>query len=195
MTTIRKFLASRYFLWILLYLPFASLAWGFTTGEIYYGEMLHASGEFSARLLMVALAATPLRLLFPTRAWTRWLLANRRYFGVASFAYALLHTLVYLDKQETFSVIFEDALGLEMWTAWLALLIFALLALTSNDRSVRALKTAWKRLHRWVYLAALLAFLHWIFIAFDFVPGLVHLLILLAIESLRLVKWRRQTAV
>jgi hypothetical protein len=41
-----------------------------------------------------------------------------------------------------------------------------------------------------VYLAALLSFMHWIFIAFDFVPGLIHFLILLALETYRL--WKRR---
>jgi hypothetical protein len=46
-----------------------------------------------------------------------------------------------------------------------------------------------------VHVAAVMVFLHWIFIAFDFVPGLIHLMILVAIESVRMIKLRRQPAV
>jgi sulfoxide reductase heme-binding subunit YedZ len=193
MPIVKKILGSRYLLWLLLYAPSVSLVAGFVNGTIYYGEILHASGEFSARLLLLTLAAAPLSMLFPRRAWTQWLVAKRRYFGVATFVYGLLHTVIYVNKQGSAAVIMGEALQFEMWTAWLAFLIFVPLALTSNDQSVRLLKSGWKKLHRWVHVAAV--FLHWIFIAFDFVPGLIHLMILVAIESVRMIKLRRQPAV
>ena len=61
----------------------------YMTGGLYYGEFIHATGDFSARLLIITLAVTPLRLMFPKSRWTTWLLQSRRYFGVAAFAYAL----------------------------------------------------------------------------------------------------------
>jgi len=36
----------------------------------------------------------------------------------------------------------------------------------------------------------LLTFMHWIFVAFSFVPGLMHFLLLLALESYRI--WKRR---
>jgi sulfoxide reductase heme-binding subunit YedZ len=191
MAVIRQFFSSRYFLWLLLAVPSCYLCTGFIRGTLFYGEVLHATGELSARLILVALAATPLRLSFPQRRLPQWLAANRRYFGVASFAYALLHTAVYLNKQETMAAVIQDGLIFEMWTAWLSLVLLLLLAVTSNDRSVRWLKAGWKKLHRWVYVAAILAFVHWIFIAFNFIPGLIHLLILVALESVRVIKSRK----
>ncbi len=155
-------------------------------GGMFYGEVLHESGVLSARLLMLSLAITPLRMLFARARWPTWLLQRRRWFGVASFAYALQHTVIYLDKKADWPAILADGLLLEMWTGWLALGILMLLALSSNDLSVRLMKRAWKRLHRWVYAAAVLAFAHWIFIAFNFVPALVHLLILAGLEWFRL---------
>ncbi len=184
MTTIRKLIGSRAFIWLVLAAPFVYLCYGFLREQIYYGEMLHASGELSVRLLMLALAVTPARILFPKAAWARWLVTQRRYIGVASFLYAALHTLVYLDKQDLASII-EDSLGIEMWTGWLALLVFLLLAVTSNDRAVAWLKRRWKALHRLVYLATALTFIHWIFSAFDIVPAIVHLAVIVALESSR----------
>lgn len=185
MTTIRKLLSSRAFVWLVLAAPFVYLSHGFLREQIYYGEMLHASGELSVRLLMLALAVTPARRLFPKARWPRWLVAQRRYFGVASFMYAALHTLVYLDKQDLASIL-EDSLAFEMWTGWLALLIFLLLAVTSNDRAVAWLKRRWKTLHRLVYVATALTFLHWIFSAFDVMPAIAHLVVVVALESIRL---------
>lgn len=182
--------AGRYVLWLVLAAPFAWIGYGYASGGLFYGEVLHLSGEFAARLLILTLAVTPLRLLWPRAGWTRWLVAVRRYFGVAAFAYAMLHTVVYIDRKQSLALIVDEARDFSMWTGWVALLIFFALAVTSNDYAVRAMRRAWKKLHRWVYAAALLTFLHWIFAAFDYVPGVIHLLVLLLLESIRLWKSR-----
>jgi sulfoxide reductase heme-binding subunit YedZ len=126
---------------------------------------------------MAGLAITPLRLFFADSKWPGWLLSRRRYFGVATFMYAALHTAVYLDRKIGSGLILQEARDLSMWTGWLAMAIFVPLALTSNDASLRWLKRKWKRLHRWI--------------AFSFVPGLIHLGILLVLETYRIWKHRR----
>jgi sulfoxide reductase heme-binding subunit YedZ len=187
---IKSTLNSRYFLWIILALPFVWLVNAYRMGDLFYGEVIHVSGELSARLLILTLAVTPLRLMFANARWPIWLLHRRRYFGVASFLYALLHTMVYLQKKAGLALVLQEGANFDMWSGWLAFCIFLLLAITSNDASVRRLQRTWKKLHRWVYLAALLSFMHWIFIAFDFVPGLIHFLFLLSLETYRL--WKRR---
>ena len=72
-----------------------------------------------------------------------------------------------------------------IWTGWLAFLIFIPLAITSNDRSQRWLKSTWKKLQRWVYPAAVLTLLHWIFVHNDIGPALVHFVPLAALELFR----------
>jgi sulfoxide reductase heme-binding subunit YedZ len=183
-------LNHRLFIWALLALPMVVLAVAYLQGQMFYGEVVHESGLLSARLLILTLAITPLRMLFPRARWPLWFRKRRRWFGVASFAYALQHTVIYLDKKADWSVIVADAMLFEMWTGWLSLGILMLLALSSNDFFVRLMMRSWKRLHRWVYAAAVLAFVHWVFIAFDFVPALVHLVILVGLESYRLVRLR-----
>ncbi|MGL6043941.1 MAG: hypothetical protein ACRC1J_08460, partial [Sandaracinobacteroides sp.] len=59
-------------------------------------ELLHPTGELSARLLIAALVLTPLLQLFPASAVLRWLVRNRRALGVAAFGYAVLHTALYI---------------------------------------------------------------------------------------------------
>jgi len=186
----KKILNSRYFLWLVLALPLAWLGNGLRTGDSYYGEFIHHSGEWSARLLLLSLAITPLRLYFSESTWPNWLLQRRRYFGIAAFLFAVAHTLVYLDRKIGSGLLLQEAAEFSMWTGWLALAIFTPLFLTSNDASVRRLSRRWKKLHRWVYLAALATFMHWIFVAFDFVPGLMHFLLLLALETYRI--WKRR---
>jgi sulfoxide reductase heme-binding subunit YedZ len=170
---------------VLLALPWALLAIGYASGRLFYGELIHASGEWSIWTLMLALAVTPLRRVFPRQRWTAWLVPRRRYFGVASFAYASLHAAVYVVRQGDWPKILEQAMEAGILTGWLAFALFVPLALTSNDASVRRLGPAWKRLHRAVYAAAALSFTHWILVAFDPTPAFVYLGVLVAIESSR----------
>lgn len=184
-------LRSRYFLFLLLAAPFVVMSVRYGIGSLFYGEVIHASGEFSIRLMMLAMAATPLMLLYPGKSVPRWLLKNRRYLGVASFAYAALHTVVYLDKTGFLVDVLADAALLEYATGWLATLLMALLAITSNDASVRWLKRRWKSLHRGVYFAAVAAFLHWVLVAFNPLPAFLHIAILAGLETYRVWKLGR----
>lgn len=186
---------SRYFLWTLLGLPFVFIVAAYSAGDMFYGEVLHSTGEISARLMIIAMAATPLLLMFSGRAFPRWLMKNRRYFGVASFAYAALHTIVYLQRLQLLPDILADAAIPEYWSGWVALLIFLVLAATSNDRSRRSLKRAWKKLHRFIYLGAALMFVHWVLIAFNRGPAIAHLAFLAALEAYRLWKLRRNSSI
>ena len=73
-------------------------------------------------------------------------------------------------------------------TPLVAMLIFTALAVTSNNTSVRKLGKRWKVLHRFVYAAAILTFLHWILLAFDPLQGYIHAGVLIVIQSLRWLK-------
>lgn len=183
-------LRSRYLLWIVLAVPAALMLNGYWRETLVYGEVVHASGETAARLLIVTMAATPLCLMFPGAWLPRWLLANRRYLGVASFAYALLHTVTYLGRKGELGVIVEEALEVGMATGWVAMVPMLLLAVTSNDAAVRRLRKAWKRLHRWVYAAAVLTYLHWVLSAFDPTGASIHFGALALLEGYRVWKVR-----
>jgi sulfoxide reductase heme-binding subunit YedZ len=178
----------RFVLWLLLASPCVIMIVRYMTGDLYYGEFIHVTGEFSARLLMITLAATPLRLMFPKARWTTWLLQNRRYFGVATFSYAAPHLLAYLWKLASVAKIIEEGAEPGMWTGWIALVIFLALAVTSNNASVRKLGQRWKTLHRLVYLAAILTFVHWVLVAFDPLAGLLHAGVIVALETYRVVR-------
>ena len=183
----RKF-NTRYILWLVLAAPWVIMTVRYMTGGLYYGEFIHATGEFSARLLIITLAVTPLRLMFPRSRWTIWLLQNRRYFGVAAFAYAVPHLVAYLWKLASVAKVLEEGAEPGMWTGWIALIIFLALAITSNNFSTRKLGQRWKTLHRLVYLAAILTFVHWVLVAFDPMSGLVHAGVLIALETYRVLK-------
>jgi sulfoxide reductase heme-binding subunit YedZ len=80
----------------------------------------------------------------------------------------------------------EDLGRPDILVGWLALALFIPLAATSNDFATRALKRSWKRLHRLVYPAAVLTFLHWVLAAYDPTTAYIHVGVLAAIELLRI---------
>src|SRR5690606_35829760 len=170
-------------LWFLLSLPGIVMMFDYLRGATFYGEVLHSTGELAARLLIVTLAITPVRALFPRARWLSWLARRRRSFGDAVFGYAALHAGVHLARLADCERILGEALTAEMATGWAAFAILIALAVTSNDASVRRVKRKWRWLHRTVYAAALLTFAHWALAAFDPVPAYVHLGVLLAVES------------
>ena len=186
--------ASRALLWLVLALPGLWILWRWAaTPEAYgFGHAIGDSGDWAAWLLMLTLAVTPLRLLFRGRKWTNWLMRRRRDIAVASFAYAAGHTVIYLADKASLEIVLAE-LGLpELLTGWIALALFVPLAATSNNVSVRALKRSWKRLHRLVYPAAILTFLHWVLTAYDPTTAYIHAGILAAIEIVRIALQRRQ---
>lgn len=185
---------SRPLLWLILALPglWTLYRWA-ATPELYgYGHAIGDSGKWAAWLLMATLAVTPLRLLFRRQGWTAWLVRRRRDLGVASFAYAAGHTVVYLVRKASPDIVLAELSAPYILAGWIALALFVPLAVTSNDIAVRTLKRSWKRLHRLVYPAAILTFLHWVLSAFDSATAWIHVAILATIELARIaMQWRR----
>jgi methionine sulfoxide reductase heme-binding subunit len=110
---------------------------------------------------IATLLPTNLRIVFPqTKKETipKWLLKNRRIIGITSFCLALGHAYLLVIKRDfdffdpsTFWVYIQ---GVSTF------IIFTLLAITSNDWSMRRLKKNWKRLHSLTYLAMFLLTWH-----------------------------------
>ena len=148
-------------------------------------DMLHPTGEWSARLMIVAMMLSPMVSLLGHRPWLTWMVQRRRSLGVAAFAYAVLHLIFYVIDMGNLEDVFAEFWALGIWTGWAAMLVFVPLAVTSNDASMRALKAGWKRLQRLVYPAALLVLVHWIFIHNNLVPALVHFMPLMLLIAAR----------
>lgn len=181
-------------LWLILALPgIAILSRSVATPTAYgYGHALADTGDWSVWLLMATLAVTPLRLAFGGHRWVKWLARHRRDLGVASFAYAAAHTAIYLWRKGSTARVLGELGDIYIALGWTALALFAPLAITSNDIAVRLLRRSWQRLHRLVYPAAVLAFLHWALSAFDPTTAMIHIGIMVAIEVWRVALQRRQ---
>ena len=160
-----KIINSVPLLWVLLALPSLPMVVDLPEQQRYYPELMHETGILSVQLLALTIAVSPFNYLAryfdKLRPVAKWLMKRRRYFGVASFAYALLHLIFYVRETGDLTEVLLEGLDIELATGWIAFLIFLALAATSNDASLRKLGASWNRLHRLVYLAIILIFAHW----------------------------------
>jgi len=152
--------------WLLCLVPAALLAYDAYTGGLGVNpieEVTHRTGRWALILLLVTLTVTPFRRL------TGWHQAVqlRRTLGLFAFAYAVLHFLTYivLDQFFAFGIIIEDIVERPYITVGVAAFLLLIpLAATSTTRAIRRLGRNWGRLHRLVYLAAILAVLHFLWL-------------------------------
>jgi sulfoxide reductase heme-binding subunit YedZ len=150
--------------------------------------VLNRLGFWTLTLLTASLAATPAHDLLGLS----WPVRLRRMLGLFAFSYATLHLCWYVGVDQFFDleVLARDVAKRKFmavgFTAWLLLVP---LAVTSTDAWVRRLGFArWKRLHRLVYVAALLGVVHFVWrVKADLRRPAVFLVVLGALLLARLV--------
>jgi methionine sulfoxide reductase heme-binding subunit len=155
-------------LWLLVHLallaPAILLIWDFAGGRLTADPIQAATlrtGKTALSLLVLCLACTPVY----TATGFRQLLSLRRTLGLYAFAYAALHVtiFVWLDYGLDASLMREAVLEKPYALAGLAaFLLLVPLAITSTWGWRRRLGPAWTALHRAVYVAALLAAVHFL---------------------------------
>jgi len=121
------------------------------------------TGQTALVLLVLSLSITPLYTAFTIKE----LLPLRRRLGLYAFFYAMLHFLIFVgldygfDPELLKEAIFEKRYALVGFAAFLILLP---LAVTSTKGWMRRLGKRWKALHRWVYVAAVLVIVHYVWL-------------------------------
>lgn len=188
--SIKPILSSRYFLWLLLAvlgaLLLVDMIGEYPFGRRAFKELMHDSGEMAARLMIIALLVSPLKLVFPNSRFIQWLARQRRAFGVAAFSFAALHLLVYV-LFKSFPAMLNDLNETRIWAGWLAFIIFIPLAATSSNWAVRKIGgRVWQKLHRLVYVAAVAVAIHWLLANGGLGPTIVHFTPLALLEAYRL---------
>lgn len=151
---------------VLCLLPLASLmrrAFGFgdsSLGADPVAQLLHELGSWGLKFLLLTLAITPLRTMLKMP----WLIGFRRMLGLYAFFYVLLHFLTWLilDRGLFWPGVLED-LGKRPFITigFLALVLLIPLALTSTHAMMRRLGGRWQKLHRLVYVVAILGVWHY----------------------------------
>jgi sulfoxide reductase heme-binding subunit YedZ len=184
----RSIINSKYIFWVLLSVPAILLLSAYVSGKIDSMEILHPTGEWAARLMIIAVMLSPMLSVFGPRRWINWLISRRRAIGVASFCYALLHLAFYVIDMGGLDDILAEWLAPGIWTGWAAFLFLIPVALTSNMAAMRALKEGWKRVQRLVYPAAILTMLHWIWVHNGYAGAFVHFLPLALLLIARYIK-------
>jgi sulfoxide reductase heme-binding subunit YedZ len=122
-------------------------------------EALHFTGTWTIRFLIATLAVTPLRVL---GKWPK-LIGIRRYLGLTTFAYAVLHFSLFVVDQH-FNLIrvgTEIALRIYLLIGFTALVSLCILAATSTDASIKRLGAEkWTKLHKIIFFLTPLAVIH-----------------------------------
>jgi sulfoxide reductase heme-binding subunit YedZ len=177
--------------------PLAWLAWQYYHGVFWVNpiqDITLRTGKAALVLLVLTLACTPVNTLF---GW-RPALKIRRWLGLYTFGYAAIHFTIFvwldygLDPQLLREAIFEKRFALVGFAAGLLMLP---LAITSTRGWQRRMGQRWKKLHRLVYLTAILAVIHYLWLVkADIRPPLIFGAI---IGLLFLMRWKpvRQTLV
>ena len=161
-------------LWAVLAIPAAMMLHGWTLRGALPMDLLHPSGEWSLRLMVLAMLPGPLADAFGRGRFLRGWLAARRNLGVAAFLYGVLHLIFYGIDMGTLAAILDEALLPAIWTGWVSFFLMLALAATSFDAAMRALGRRWKMLQRAVYAALLLALAHWYLLDGAWPPVLIH---------------------
>jgi len=165
---LRRIVWSKVLLFAVCLAPLAMLAWdvwralagdlealGADPGE----AIVHHLGEWGIRLLLATLAVSSIARLTGRPSLIRY----RRMVGLFAFVYVALHFSAYfgiLAGAELAALLGDLSERPYIIAGGGALLILIPLALTSTRAAQRRLRHNWRRLHRLVYVAAVLAVLH-----------------------------------
>ena len=194
-----KQIAVRVGVFIACLVPFLQLVWAAGAGSLGPDPaeaIMHSTGEWSLRMLVLTL------LIAPLRQYWKWpvLFKLRRMLGLYTFFYATVHLVSFAHFYVgwTAAILLEELIERPYITAgFVAWLVMVPLAVTSTRGMQRALGRSWLRLHQLIYLTAVLGCLHLIWQArSDITEAVVYTVIVLLLLGWRLRRWRlrRSTA-
>ncbi len=146
--------------------PLALLVWDYTQDQLSVNpiqDITFRTGRTALALLVLSLACTPANTLFGFKR----ALTVRRALGLYAFLYAGLHFLTFIGLDYGFDLSLIGATIAEkryVLVGFAAFLLLLPLALTSTKGWMKRLGKRWKLLHRSVYLAGLLAVVHFVWL-------------------------------
>jgi sulfoxide reductase heme-binding subunit YedZ len=182
-------------LWAACLAPFVWLfvrAAGFagTLGANPVEEILEVCGKTGINLLMLTLCITPLRRSLGINR----LISFRRLLGLFAFSYLVLHFLSYavLDLGLDWGTLLEDIAERPYVTVgFTGLVLLVPLAATSTQALQRRMGRKWAKLHRLVYVVAVLGVVHyWWQVKLDTAEPLLYAILLAALFAARLMNYR-----
>ena len=127
-------------------------------------EITHFTGEWTLIFICLTLAMSPLKRFTNFNFWIK----IRRMLGLFVFFYASLHLLTYVGIDYRFSLqpIFDDVVKKKyIFVGFAAWILLIPLTITSSQKMMFLLKQNWKKLHRLIYVIAILGSLHFIWLS------------------------------
>ncbi len=156
---------------------------------------LHTTGSLALGFLVLTLAITPLRRL------TGWksIVEYRRPLGLVAFFYGLAHIAVYVgyDQGWNWQAAWEEVYQRRyLQLGGLAILMLLPLALTSSAWWIQRLGfRRWKRLHRLIYPATILALAHyWLQSKSGLSWQIGFIAVVVCLMLFRVIDWRKNSA-
>ncbi|MFA5929841.1 MAG: ferric reductase-like transmembrane domain-containing protein [Candidatus Micrarchaeia archaeon] len=139
-------------------------------------DTANAFGFLAFSAISLALAASPVRALFPAWKYNAAYYRARRALGVSGFVFAFLHYFIqpflFYKGDVAFFLSAAGEAGTWLWVGVAALAMLFLLAATSTDYAVRKMGKRWFTLQKLTYLVYPIIILHASQIGFDFGRGL-----------------------
>ena len=144
------------------FIPGAVLAFWWANGMLGgrpVTEVIHGTGDWAIRYLLISLAITPAARVLN---WPRLLLV-RRIVGLTALAYALAHLTLFVVDQNFHLVVAATEIVRRFYLTigFAVLLGLGVLGVTSTNGWVQRLGRWWKRLHRAIYVLGAIALLHY----------------------------------
>ena len=127
-------------------------------------EITHFTGEWTLIFICLTLSMSPLQKFTNLNYWIK----IRRMLGLFVFFYASLHFLTYvgIDYRFNWQPIFDDVVKKKyIFVGFAAWILLIPLTITSSKKMVLLLKQNWKKLHRLIYVIAILGSLHFIWLS------------------------------
>ena len=127
-------------------------------------EITHFTGEWTLIFLCLTLSMSPLKRLTNLSVWVSF----RRTLGLFVFFYTSLHLLTYvgIDHRFNWQPILNDVVKKKyIFVGFAAWVLLIPLTITSSQKMIILLKQNWKKLHRLIYVIAILGSLHFIWLS------------------------------
>jgi len=127
-------------------------------------EITHFTGEWTLIFICLTLSMSPLKKITNLSYWVK----IRGMLGLFVFFYASLHLFTYvgIDYRFNWQPIFDDVVKKKyIFVGFAAWVLLIPLTITSSQKMMLLLKKNWKKLHKLIYVIAILGSLHFIWLS------------------------------
>ena len=162
----KQYFSLQQLIFIIALWPIASIVITFLNNDFSANpveEIIRHFGKWTLIFICLTLSITPLRRLTKTNIW----LPLRKMLGLFTFVYACIHLFSYigLDHHFDWKLILQNTIKQKyIWVGVIAWTLLIPLAITSTQKMKIILKDNWIKLHRLIYVIAVLGVLHYLWL-------------------------------